>query len=216
MKKCLLLLMLALLISGCGEEPDTPEKALADIKQAIEQCDYDKFAARVDLKTLLEKAYDDSTMELSLRASEFRRRYPDDPFFQNDPDFIMTYIDLNRAEHMQFINAVVDKCFDLKAVPPPKFEDDVVGGTAAELRHYYATTDSTVRNVMSNETKAIVQLNVTFESLYAEGSYTLPLELEFEKSQELWRLTAIKNVDEIIKTLVDIAEKLWPDQLNSR
>lgn len=215
MKRVFLLLpIIALLALGCGQEPDTPEKAIAEIKQAIENYDYDRFYMRVDKKSLLDAAYDDASVELALQASIFKARYPDDPFFQNDPEFIVNYNDLNRADHMTFINAVVDKCFERELAAPTNFGDNVIDATAAELRNYYTTSRSILRTLGSDDKKAFVRVNATFESLYAGGLHQLPLELEFEMQGDRWRLTKIKNVGETLDTLVDIAEKLWPQPLN--
>ena len=73
MKKFLLPLALTILmLVGCARE-DTPEAALEDIKQAIEQCDEEKFSARVDVRSLLSVAYDDASLE-SRRAHEIHQR----------------------------------------------------------------------------------------------------------------------------------------------
>lgn len=215
MKKVLPLIILSLLLLvGCGKEEDTPELALEEIKQAIETCDQEKFAARVDEKFLLEHAYDDAATELVLRAREFRALYPNDPFFRNDPEFIMTYIDLNRAEHMKFVEAVVEECFNRTLQPPAELEKDTISGTASELRYYYATANSVPKKILADEHRASARFDVSFESLYAKKKVVLPLELELEKEGERWRLKRIKNVGEMIDPLVEIAEILWPDQFN--
>ena len=211
-----LALMLSIIFSMAGcEREDTPEAALEDIKQAIEQCNDEKFSERADVRRLLDVAYDDASLELASRVREFGAAYPDDPFFKNTAEDIILYNELNRDEHMKFINAVVDECFDRTLTPPANFNDDTIKGTAAELRHYFATAQSTVKDVKINGLRAEIRIEATVESLYAGGSHVLPLVLEFEKAEERWRLKEIKNVGEIITPLVDIAEILWPDQFNS-
>lgn len=203
-----LTLIFLFLTVGCYKE-DTPEDALNDIKASIEQFDEEKFSARVDVKKLLDAAYDDSSSELAMRVQEFGAAYPDDPFFRNSTKDILLYNELNRDKHMKFIRDVVDACFDPKLSAPHDFADDAIAGTAAELRHYYSTAQSTVESITVNDLLADIKLNVHFQSLYTKKEYDLPLELEFENVEERWRLKKIKNVGAIISPFVDIAEVLW-------
>ena len=199
------------MLVGCARE-DTPEAALEDIKQAIERCDEEKFSARVDVRSLLNVAYDDASLELALKVKEFGAAYPDDPFFKNTAEDIVLYNELHREEHMKFINAVVEECFDRTLMPPANFNDDMIKATAAELRHYYATAQSTVKDVKIDGLRAELRIDAKVESLYAGKNFTLPITLGFEKTNENWRLVEIKNVGELITPLVDIAEILWPNQ----
>ena len=208
-----LTLVLMLTVLGCARE-ETPEDALNEIKEAIEQYDYEKFSARVDVRTLLDSAYDDSTLALADRVKDFGAAYPDDPFFRNRADDIILYNELNRDEHMKFVREVVSLCFERQLTAPNNFSDDTIAGTAAELRNYYSTASSTVESVTIKELRAEVRLNVTVESKYAGGKYNLPLALEFDKDGERWILKRVSDINEIIVPLVDIAEILWPDQFN--
>lgn len=203
--------LIAMMMIGCARE-DTPEAALDEIKTSIERCDYDQFETRADVRRLLNVAYDDATVELADRVREFGTAYPDDPFFRNSAEDIILYNELHRDEHMKFVNDVVEECFDRTLVPPAAFDDDTVKATAAELRHYYATAQSTVKDIKIDGLRAEVRLEAKVESLYAGGSHTLPITLELERDGERWKLIAIKNVGELMTPLVDIAEILWPDQ----
>ena len=211
-----IMLSMMLLTAGCDRE-DTPEIALDEIKQAIERCDDEKFSERVDVRRLLDVAYDDANLELATKAREFGAAYPDDPFFKNTAEEIVLYNELHRDEHMKFINAVVDECFDRTLTPPANFDDDTIKGVAAELRHYFATARSTVKQVTVSDDglRAEISLDANVDSMYTGKNYTLPLKLAFEKSDDKWRLIEIKNVGELITPLVDTAEILWPDQFNS-
>lgn len=210
MRKIILPLTFIFLLTvfGCAKE-DSPEDALQDIKTAIAQCDYEKFSARVDVKKLIDSAYEDSSSELAMRAQEFGSAYPDDPFFRNSSKDILLYNELHHETHMKFIRDVVAACFDRKLIAPNNFADDTIAGTASELRNYYLTAQSTVDNIATNEFRAELKLNVHFQSLYVKREYELPLVLVFEKDEERWRLKKIKNVGEIISPLLDIAETLW-------
>lgn len=207
-------MLIAMMMIGCARDEDTPEAALEEIKQSIEQCNDEKFSERVDVRRLLDVAYDDASLELASRVREFGTAYPDDPFFRNSAEDIVLYNELHRDEHMKFVNDVVEECFDRTLVPPANFDDDTIKATAAELRHYYATAQSTVKDVKIDDDglRAELRLEAKIESLYAGGSHTLPIALRFEKSEERWVLKEIKNVGELIMPLVDIAEILWPDQ----
>ena len=211
-----LMLMIVLLMAGCGqEEPkETPELALEEIKAALEQYDHEKFSARVDVNSLLNMAYDDATLELAGRVEDFGAVYRDDPFFRNRAEDIIMYNELHRDEHMKFIREIVSKCFDRQLVSSNAFDEDTIASVAAELRHYYSTARSTVESSTIDQNRATLRLNVVFESLYAGGEYSMPLELTFEKESERWILKRVSNVGEIIVPLVDIAEILWPDQFN--
>ena len=206
--------LMAMVMIGCARE-DTPDAALEEIKASIEQCNYEQFESRADVRRLLNAAYDDANGELAFRVSDLRTAYPDDPFFRNSSEDIILYNELHRDEHMKFIDAAVEECFDRTLVQPAQFNDDTIKATAAELRHYYVTAQSTVKDVKINGLRAEIRIEATVESLYAGGSHVLPLVLEFEKAEERWRLKEIKNVGEIISPLVDIAEILWSDQFNS-
>lgn len=205
--------LMALVLVGCARE-DTPEAALEDIKASIEQCNYDQFESRADVRRLLNAAYDDANGELAFRVSDLRTAYPDDPFFRNSSEEIILYNELHRDEHMKFVDAAVEECFDRTLVPPAAFDDDTIKATAAELRHYYATAQSTVKDIKvdADGLRAEIRLEAKVESLYAGGSHTLPIALTFEKAEERWRLVEIKNVGELIMPLVDIAEVLWSNQ----
>lgn len=206
------IVLIAMVMIGCAQE-DTPEAALEDIKASIERCDYEQFESRADVRRLLNAAYDDANGELAFRVSDLRTAYPDDPFFRNSSEEIILYNELHRDEHMKFVDAAVEECFDRTLVPPADFDDDTIKATAAELRHYYATAQSTVKDVKvdADGIRAEIRLETKVESLYAGGSHTLPLVLMFEKAEDRWRLIEIKNVGELIMPLVDIAEVLWPN-----
>ena len=218
MKKIILplamLMLMMMAVSGCGKQEETPEDALNEIKAAIDRYDYEKFSARVDVRSLLDNAYDDATLELASRVNDFSAAYPDDPFFRNRGEDIVLYNEFNRDEHMKFVREVVTDCFDRQLTAPEKFSEDTIVGTAAELRHYYSTASSTVESSTVVQNRATLRLNVKFESRYAGGTYSLPLRLEFEKDGEHWKLMRVSNVEEMIMPLVDIAEILWPDQFN--
>ena len=203
-----LIMILMLMIIGCARE-ETPEDALNEIKAALDRYDYEKFSARVEVRTLLDSAYDDATFELANRVKDFGAAYPDDPFFRNRGDDIVLYNELNRDEHMKFVREVVSLCFDQQLTAPHDFADDAIAGTASELRHYYSTAQSTIESVNVNDLRADIKLNVHFQSLYTQKEYDLPLELEFENVEERWRLKKIKNVGALISPFVDIAEVLW-------
>lgn len=198
-----------ILIAGCGND-DSIEKALTDIKTALDNRNSDELAERVDLEKFFGDAYDDTTMELAKNYEEYKQLYPEDPYFQHDKDFLLKYNVDYREMHLKFLRDVQEAYF--KNIPAPDNpEDNPHAYVADEFEKIRAATVATVKNIVINEDKALLTVEIKGDnSVRGQLVGTLDFKIFFEKNEnDKWRVVKIENFDELMPVLVDKAEKVW-------
>ena len=201
--------MITILIAGCGND-DTPEKALADIQNALSNKNYNELSERVDLEEFFGKVYDDSTVELAKNYDEYKQKYPEDPYFQHDKDFLLKYNVDYREMHLKFLRDVQEAYF--KKIPAPdKPEDNPYAYVADEFEKVRWATVATIKNISVDKNKAVITVEMKGdESIRGQFIGTLDFEISFDKDDNnKWRVDKIENLDELMPVLVDKAEKVW-------
>ena len=201
--------MMTILIAGCGND-DTPEKALADIQNALSNKNYNELSERVDLEEFFGKVYDDSTVELAKNYDEYKQKYPEDPYFQHDKDFLLKYNVDYREMHLKFLRDVQEAYF--KKIPAPdKPEDNPYAYVADEFEKVRWATVATIKNISVDKNKAVITVEMKGdESIRGQFIGTLDFEISFDKDDNnKWRVDKIENLDELMPVLVDKAEKVW-------
>ena len=201
--------MITILIAGCGND-DTPEKALADIQNALSNKNYNELSERVDLEEFFGKVYDDSTVELAKNYEEYKQKYPEDPYFQHDKDFLLKYNVDYREMHLKFLRDVQEAYF--KKIPAPdKPEDNPYAYVADEFEKVRWATVATIKNISVDKNKAVITVEMKGdESIRGQFIGTLDFEISFDKDDNnKWRVDKIENLDELMPVLVDKAEKVW-------
>lgn len=201
--------MMTILIAGCGND-DTPEKALADIQNALSNKNYNELSERVDLEEFFGKVYDDSTVELAKNYEEYKQKYPEDPYFQHDKDFLLKYNVDYREMHLKFLRDVQEAYF--KKIPAPdKPEDNPYAYVADEFEKVRWATVATIKNISVDKNKAVITVEMKGdESIRGQFIGTLDFEISFDKDDNnKWRVDKIENLDELMPVLVDKAEKVW-------
>ena len=200
---------MTILIAGCGND-DTPEKALADIQNALSNKNYNELSERVDLEEFFGKVYDDSTVELAKNYDEYKQKYPEDPYFQHDKDFLLKYNVDYREMHLRFLRDVQEAYF--KKIPAPdKPEDNPYAYVADEFEKVRWATVATIKNISVDKNKAVITVEMKGdESIRGQFIGTLDFEISFDKDDNnKWRVDKIENLDELMPVLVDKAEKVW-------
>ena len=211
MLKLFLMMILSLIIvlSGCGHD-DSPEIALEDIKIALDTRDDTKLANRVDLDEFFSKTYDVVTVELAKNYDSYQKKYPDDPYFQHDADFIANYNAEHKNLHLKFLRGVIEAYF-AKISAPKVPEDNPTAYVANEFELLRQVTNITIKKTSIDGDFATVEAEISGDnSLRGRFIGKITFELVFHRDEKnIWHLDAIKNLDELTPVLVDKAELVW-------
>ncbi len=189
---------------------DTPEIALKEIREAIAERDYEKFSSRVELSYFINRAYDEATEELAKNCEEFHGLYPHDLYFQFGSQNIRNYNEEFRETHLGFLNRFIAAYFrNLKQ--PEKFEANPVTFAAAAFRKLHDAARSEIKETVVREREAEVLVTITGGFLYRRMIGAMDFRFAFEQDGEgRWRLTEVKNVQELTPPILDVAETFWP------
>lgn len=203
-----ILILLTFFFTSCGVG-DSPEQALEEIQEALNTKDVNKFSARVDTEKLFAQIYDDSTVELAKNCEVYGKKYPRDPYFKHDGEFIKKYNAEHRDLHLNFARQSYDAYF--ANLPAPKEpHDNPYAYVAHEFTEIHKVSGSTVENVEVNENSATITLKVEGDgSLRGLLVGLLTFKLGFDKVGDKWILTRIENIEELTPTMVDKAELVW-------
>ena len=203
-----ILILLTIFFTSCGVG-DSPEKALEEIQEALNTKDAEKFSARVNTEKLFAQIYDDATIELAKNCEVYGKKYPKDPYFQRDGEFIKKYNAEHRDLHLNFARQSYDAYFDNLPAPKEPHENPYAY-VAHEFFEIHKVSTATVENVDVKENTATITLKVEGNgSLRGIFVGLLTFKLGFEKVNGKWILTKIENIDELTPTMVDKAELIW-------
>ncbi|MBQ6004625.1 MAG: hypothetical protein IJL14_00070 [Selenomonadaceae bacterium] len=203
-------LMLAIIfLTGCSQE-DTPEAALDEIKIALSERNSAKLSERVDLDKFFSETYDAATIELAKNYAAYQTKYPDDPYFQHDAEFLTAYNAEHKNLHMKFLDGVKDSFF--AKMPEPELpEENPTAYVACEFEKIRQAANVEIKETRIDDDKATVILDVQGDSsLRGHFIGQMTFELGFTRDEKnRWHFDAIENLDELTPTLVDKAELVW-------
>ena len=190
---------------------NTPHDELKIILAAISNRDIEKFSARVDLKTLMDIGYDEATEVLADNCSKFHKLYPHDLFFKFGSRILRIYNDKFRGVHLGLISKVIAAYFDGSFNDAQSFSKTPIKFLANELNNLLQAVraDYGEENILGDKATLAVKM-VGDASSYGRMIDTLNFVLEFDRHGDEWRLHKIKNVEELVPPILDIAETYWP------
>ena len=190
---------------------NSPATELKNILAAIDSRDEKTFSARVDLKSLMNVGYDEATDVLAENCAKFHELYPKDLFFKFGATVLRFYNDKFRGVHLGLIEKVIAAYFDGSFRDAKSFSSTPIKFLAAELKNLLDAlhADFGDENISDNSATLNVKM-VGDGSEYGKMIGTLNFVLEFVKRGDEWRLTKIKNVEELVEPILDIAETYWP------
>ena len=190
---------------------NTPQEELKNILAAINARDNEKFFARVDLKSLMDIGYGEATEVLADNCAKFHKLYPKDLFFKFGSTILRVYNDKFRGVHLGLIKKVIAAYFDGSFKDAKTFAETPIKFLAAELNNLLKALRADFGEEKISGNKATLAVKMIGDgSSYGKMIGVLNFVLEFDKRGDEWRLYKIKNVEELVPPILDIAEKYWP------
>ena len=198
----------AIFLTSCSLS-DSPKLAFEEIQDALNKRDYQKFSERVDTEKLFAQIYDDATIELAKNCEVYGKKYPKDPYFQHDGDFIKNYNAEHRDLHLDFAKKSLDAYFaNFPAPEEPK--DNPHAYVANEFEKLHLVSTAEIGGEKIDGDSATLTVNVKGDSsLRGVFVGTIDFKLGFQNVNGKWKLTSIENVEELTPTFVDKAELIW-------
>ena len=185
---------------------------LKKILLAINNRDREKFFAHVDLKTLMDIGYDEATDILADNCSKFHELYPKDLFFKFGSRILRIYNDKFRGVHLGLINKIIESYFDGSFKDAKNFSSTPIKFLAAELNRLLAAVHAEFGEEKISGDKATLAVKMVGDnSSYGQMIGVLNFVLEFDRQDDNWRLFKIKNAEELVPPILDIAERYWPE-----
>ena len=190
---------------------NTPHDELKTILTAISTRNAETFSAHVDLKTLMDIGYDEATEVLADNCSKFHKLYPHDLFFKFGSRILRIYNDKFRGVHLGLISKVIAAYFDGSFNDAQSFSKTPIKFLANELNNLLKAVRADYGEENISGDKAFLTVKMVGDaSSYGRMIDTLNFVLEFDKRGDEWRLRKIKNVEELVPPILDIAETYWP------
>ncbi|MBR4903925.1 MAG: hypothetical protein IKZ53_04580 [Selenomonadaceae bacterium] len=190
---------------------NTLQDELKNILAAINARDIEKFSAHVDLKSLMDIGYDEATEVLADNCAKFHKLYPKDLFFKFGSTILRIYNDKFRGVHLGLIKKVIAAYFDGSFKDAKNFSETPIKFLASELNYLLRAVRAEFgeENISGNKATLAVKM-VGDGSNYGKMIGILNFVLEFDRLGDEWRLHKIKNVEELVPPILDIAETYWP------
>lgn len=189
----------------------TAQDELKKILSAINARDAEKFSARVDLKNLMDIGYDEATDVLAKNCAKFHELYPRDLFFKFGARILRLYNEKFRGVHLGLISKVIAAYFDGSFKDAKTFSATPIKFLAAELDRLLKAVRAEFGEEKISGDKATLAVKMVGDgSSYGKMIDVLNFVLEFDRRGEGWRLHKIKNVEELVPPILDIAERYWP------
>lgn len=212
MKKILATIMILLAVnifSGCGKE-DSAESALAEMQSALVERNSEKLAERVDVEKFFAQTYDDVTLELVKNCAEYGKKYPEDPYFQHDAEFLQKYNSDHRDLHLKFLQDVTAAYF-AKLPEPATPEENPHAYVANEFEKILQASSAVVKDTKVEQNHSTMTVEMQGDnSIRGHFIGNLTFKLGFDKdANNKWHFTKIENLEELVPTLVDKAELIW-------
>ena len=197
------------LFTGC-EKDSTPESAFSEMKTALVERNFEKLSEHIDLEKFFAETYDDVTIELVKNCEEYGKKYPADPYFQHDAEFLQKYNSEHRDLHLKFLNDVKDAYF-AKLPEPETPEKNPYAYVANEFEKILQSSTSEVKDLKIEKNSALMTVEMKGDnSIRGNFIGKLDFKLKFEKDEnEVWKFVKVENLDELLPLLVDKAEIIW-------
>lgn len=188
-----------------------PQDELKIILMAINTRDEKIFSAHVNLKNLMDIGYDEATDILAKNCAKFHELYPKDLFFKFGSRILRLYNDKFRGVHLGLIKKVIAAYFDGSFKDAKTFSETPIKFLAAELNNLLKAVRADFGEEKIFGDKATLAVKMIGDgSSYGRMIDTLNFVLEFDRRGDEWRLNKIKNVEELVPPILDIAETYWP------
>ena len=190
---------------------NTPQDELKKILAAINSRDEKIFSSHVDLELLMDIAYDEATDVLAKNCAKFHELYPKDLFFKFGSRILRLYNEKFRGVHLGLIKKIIAAYFDGSFKDAKNFSETPIKFLAAELDNLLKAVRADFGEEKISSDKAILAIKMVGDnSAYGKMIGTLNFVLEFDGRGDEWKLRKIKNVEELVPPILDIAEKYWP------
>ena len=184
---------------------------LKKILAAINSRDEKTFAEHVNLKALMDVGYDETTDFLAKNCAAFHELYPKDLFFKFGSRILRLYNEKFRGVHLGLISKVIAAYFDGSFKDAESFAKTPIKFLAAELNRLLQAVHAEYgEEKISGDAATLAVKMVGDSSAYGKMIGALNFVLEFKRHDDGWRLLKIKNVEELVPPILDIAETYWP------
>ena len=195
--------------TGCGNF-DSPEDAFAEMQSALNKRDREKLSSRIDLEKFFAETYDEETEELAKNYDVYAKKYPDDPYFQHDAEFLKQYNLEQRERHLKFLNEAAAAYFE-NLPEPDKPEGNPHAYVAKEFEGILNHSSAVVKEIKKDGNHAVMTVEMQGDnSIHGKFIGKLTFKIGFEKDEkDRWKFTKVENLDELTPTLVDKAELIW-------
>ena len=202
---CLLLAVSAVFAEA---EKDSPEYALKQAAMAVRQKDEILLTKFVNENAFFAVAYDDGATALAENIADLKRRYPDDPFFWHDTDFMKDYAAQHKTYAMSLIKGIRHAYFN--DMPPASLEENPALFLAEELRTFISESDGEIIDLKRQGDAARARVKITgSQSDYGRLTDGLVFEFSLRREKTGWQIEKIENADELLLPVTDSAEKFW-------
>ena len=190
---------------------NTPRDELIKILAAINSRDDKTFSEHVDLKNFMDIGYDEATEILAANCAQFHKLYPKDLFFQFGATVLRFYNDKFRSVHLGLIKKIIAAYFDGSFAEAKNFSTTPIKFLAAELNNLLRAIRADFgEEKISGDTATLAVKMIGDNSAYGKMIGVLNFILEFDRRGDQWRLRKIKNVEELVPPILEIAERYWP------
>lgn len=201
--------MMTIFFAGCGND-DSPEKSLSEIQTALNERNLKKLSERIDLEKFFSQTYDDITLELAKNYETYQKKYPDDPYFQHDAEFLKNYNVAHKELHLKFLNEVETAYFE-KRPEPQTPDENPYAYVANEFEKIRQASTAVIKEIKIDGDKALMTVEMQGDSsIRGQFIGKLTFKISFDKDEKNnWHFNKIENLDELTPTLVDKAEMVW-------
>ena len=116
-----------------------------------------------------------------------------------------------RGVHLGLIEKVIAAYFDGSFKDAKNFSSTPIKFLAAELNNLLRAVHAEFGEEKISGDKNFLAVKMVGDgSSYGRMIDTLNFVLEFDRCGDEWRLLKIKNVEELVPPILDIAERYWP------
>ncbi|MCR5834220.1 MAG: hypothetical protein K6G55_06190 [Selenomonadaceae bacterium] len=190
---------------------NTPTEELKIILASINNRDEKNFNAHVDLKSVMDIGYEETTNFLADNCAKFHKLYPKDLFFKFGSTILRIYNKKFRGVHLGLINKVIAAYFDGSFAEAKSFSQTPIKFMTAHLvRLLKAIHAEYGEEKISGDTATVAVKMIGDGSEYGRMIDTINFVVEFNRHGEQWHMMKIKNVEEVVPKILDIAETYWP------
>lgn len=187
------------------------KNVLEKIRLAIHEKDFESFSEHINVEKFLSDGYGEVTDELAKNCSKFHELYPHDLFFKFGPTVLKIYNAKFKKVHLGFVEKVVVAYFDKNLTEPKSFLSAPINFSACELRKFLSALTSEVKNISVEKNSAVAEVEIFGDnSYYGKVFGRLKFIFEFVEVNEVWQLSGVKNIPELVPPILDMAERFWP------